>query len=265
MDSLIQVSRLGYRYNHRWVVKGVDFELFPGELVGLIGPNGSGKTTLLKLIAHLLTPKEGQVLWEGQPLAQFSQTQIARRMALVSQDPAFVFPPTVLEVILMGRSPYLKRFQLEGSLDLHLAEAAMAQTQVTSLQGRRLNELSSGEKQRVLIARALCQEPSLLLLDEPTAFLDIKHQVKILDLVLELNREKGLTILVASHDINLAAQYCRRLILIREGRIEVMGHPGQVISESTIQKVFDTTVVVDQNPLTRTPRITLVSGHQGHA
>jgi iron complex transport system ATP-binding protein len=104
-----------------------------------------------------------------------------------------------------------------------------------------------------------------LLLDEPTAFLDIKHQVKILDLVLELNRKKGLTILVASHDINLAAQYCRRLILIREGRIEVMGHPGQVISESTIQKVFETAVVVDQNPLTRTPRITLVSGHQGHA
>jgi iron complex transport system ATP-binding protein len=185
-------------------------------------------------------------------------------MALVSQENAFVFPPSVLEAVLMGRSPYLKRFQLEGPRDLQMAEAAMEQTRISHLRGRSLNELSSGEKQRVFLARALCQKPRLLLLDEPTAFLDIKHQVAIMDLVMSLHRQNGLTILVASHDINLAAQYCRRLILIREGTIAEAGHPGQVVNEATIRKVFDTPVKVDQNPFTQTPRITLISGQAEH-
>ncbi len=264
MDPLVKIERVSYRYNHQWVIKGVDFELFPGELVGLIGPNGSGKTTLLKLLNNLLQPKEGQVFYEGKPLRGLSAAQIARRMALVSQENAFVFPPSVLEAVLMGRSPYLKRFQLEGPRDLQMAEAAMEQTRISHLRGRSLNELSSGEKQRVFLARALCQKPRLLLLDEPTAFLDIKHQVAIMDLVMSLHRQNGLTILVASHDINLAAQYCRRLILIREGTIAEAGHPGQVVNEATIRKVFDTPVKVDQNPFTQTPRITLISGQAEH-
>ena len=265
MDSLVQVKNVNYRYNHQWVIKGVRFELFPGELVGLIGPNGSGKTTLLKLLNNLLAPKEGQVLYEGKPLRALSQAQIAQRVALVSQENSFVFPPTVLEVVLMGRSPYLKRFQLEGSQDLQMAEAAMEQTRITHLRSRTLHELSSGEKQRVFLARALCQKPHLLLLDEPTAFLDIKHQVTIMDLILSLHQQNGLTILVASHDINLAAQYCQRLILIREGTIEVVGHPSQVVNEETIRKVFETPVMVDQNPFTQTPRITLMGGRAEYA
>ncbi len=262
MKPLIRLNNVGYRYNHQWVVQGVDFSLFPGELVGLIGPNGSGKTTLLKLMDHLLDPKEGSVVWEGDPLENFSRAQIAQRLALVSQDPSFVFSPTVLEVVLMGRSPYLKRFQLEGPRDLALAERSLEQTQVEHLKKRRLEALSSGERQRVFIARALCQEPRLLLLDEPTAFLDIKHQVKIMDLLLELNQRQRLTILIASHDINLAAQYCQRLILLRGGRIQGMGHPREVIEEALIHEVFDTPVTVDRNPFTGTPRITLVGGRE---
>ena len=265
MGPMIQVENLGYRYNHQWVLKGVSFQVNEGELIGLIGPNGSGKTTLLKCLDRLLDPQEGKVLWKGQVLKNLSRNSIARNMALVSQDASLLFTPTVLETVLMGRYPYLKRFQLEGPRDVRLAEAAMEQTQISHLQGRSLSELSSGERQRVYLARALCQEPKMLLLDEPTAFLDIQHQIGIFDLVLKLNLQKALTILVASHDINLTAQYCQRLILIRQGQIETIGSPDQVIKEEIIEKVFNTRVVVDENPFTGTPRITLLGGQERHA
>lgn len=265
MVPLIKSEQVGYRYNHQWVIQEIAFELGRGELVGLIGPNGSGKTTLLKCMARLLVPQEGRVLWEDQPLTGFTQNQVARKIALVSQETSLVFSPTVLESVLMGRFPYLRRFQLEGPEDVRLAEAAMERTQIKHLKHRLLSELSSGERQRVYLARALCQKPKLLLLDEPTAFLDIQHQVNILDLIAALNLEKELTILVASHDINLTAQYCRRLILIRHGRIETIGTPAQVIKEEIIEKVFGTRVVVDQNPFTQSPRITLMSGREINA
>lgn len=262
MEPLIQVNDLGYRYNHQWVVKGVSFNLYPKELVGLIGPNGSGKTTLLKCLDRILVPQEGRILWDGKPLSRFPQKRIAQNMALVSQESFLFFAPTVLQTVLMGRYPYLKGFQFEGHKDLRLAEAAMDRTQIGHLAQRSLSELSSGERQRVYLARALCQEARLLLLDEPTAFLDIQHQVNILDLVCRLNLEKDLTILVASHDINLTAQYCQRLILFRQGQIETIGKPAQVIKEETIEKVFGTRVFVDQNPFTQTPRITLMAGRE---
>jgi iron complex transport system ATP-binding protein len=262
MGPLMKVDQIGYRYNHQWVIKEISFELRPGELVGLIGPNGSGKTTLLKCLSRIFSPQEGEVSWEGRPLSGFSQNQIARNIALVSQETSLVFSPTVIESVLMGRSPFLRRFRLEGPLDLQQAEAAMERTQVSHLRQRLLSELSSGERQRVYLSRALCQQPKLLLLDEPTAFLDIQHQVNILDLVLRLNLEKKLTILVASHDINLTAQYCQRLIMIREGRIEKIGTPNEVIEEGIIEKVFGTRVAVDENPFTRTPRITLMGGRE---
>jgi iron complex transport system ATP-binding protein len=165
----------------------------------------------------------------------------------------------------MGRNPYLKRFQFEGPKDLLLAETAMDLTDVRPLKKRSLAELSSGERQRVYLARALCQEPRALLLDEPTAFLDIQHQVGILDLIFRLNLEKRLTILVASHDINLMAQYCQKIILIRQGKIETMGSPDEVIRAETIEKVFETRVMVDENPLSRTPRITLLGERERNA
>ncbi|MGA3085053.1 MAG: ABC transporter ATP-binding protein [Thermodesulfobacteriota bacterium] len=265
MDPLIQVKNVGYRYNHQWVIKEISFGMDQGELIGLIGPNGSGKTTLLKCLDRLLVPQEGRIFWEGEPLVHFSQNRIARNIALVSQESPLIFSSTVLETILMGRYPYLKRFQLEGPKDFRLAEEVMEQTQTKHLQQRSVSELSSGERQRVYLARALCQEPRLLLLDEPMAFLDIQHQVGILDLIQKLNREKGLTILLTSHDINLTAQYCHKLILIHKGRIETIGTPAQVIKEENIEKVFETQVLVDQNPFTQTPRITLMGGHKRDA
>ncbi|MCG6533127.1 MAG: ABC transporter ATP-binding protein [Syntrophales bacterium LBB04] len=265
MEPLIRADKIGYRYNHQWVIRGITFEVAQGELIGLIGPNGSGKTTLLKCLDRLLVPQEGRILWEGQSLTHFSQNEIARNMALVSQETTLIFAPTVQETVLMGRYPYLNRFQLEGTKDYRLAEAAMDRTQIRHLERRSLTELSSGERQRVYLARALCQEPKVLLLDEPTAFLDIQHQVGILDLISNLNLQKELTILVASHDINLTAQYCQRLIVIRQGQIETIGPPDQVIKEEIIEKVFKTRVVVDENPFTKTPRITLLGERERHA
>ncbi|HMK65160.1 MAG TPA: ABC transporter ATP-binding protein, partial [Thermodesulfobacteriota bacterium] len=164
MIPLMKVDQIGYRYNHQWVIKDIAFALRPGELVGLIGQNGSGKTTLLKCMSRLYMPQEGRISWEGCPLSQFTQNQVARNIALVSQESSLFFTPSVLEVVLMGRSPYLKRFQLEGAEDLRQAEEAMEQTQVGHLRHRLLTELSSGERQRVYLARALCQNPKLLLL-----------------------------------------------------------------------------------------------------
>jgi iron complex transport system ATP-binding protein len=260
MDPLIQVDKVGYHYNHQWVIQKISFDVDQGELIGLIGPNGSGKTTLLKCMARLLNPQEGKVLWQGKSLSHFSPNKIARNMALVSQESSLIYSPTVLEAVLMGRYPYLKRFQLEGPKDFRLAEEAMDRTQIRPLEHRSLAELSSGERQRVYLARALCQDPKVLLLDEPTAFLDIQHQVGILDLIADLNLQRELTIVVATHDINLTAQYCQRLVLICQGRIETIGPPDQVIKEEIIEKVFKTRVMVDENPFTRTPRITLMGG-----
>jgi iron complex transport system ATP-binding protein len=265
VDPLIQVEKVGYRYNHQWVIKGISFEVGQGELIGLIGPNGSGKTTLLKCMDRLLIPQEGKVLWQSESLSKLSQNMIARNMALVSQESSLIYAPTVLETVLMGRYPYLKRFQLEGPKDFLMAEEAMDRTQIRHLENRSLAELSSGERQRVYLARALCQEPKVLLLDEPTAFLDIQHQVGILDLISKLNLQKDLTILIASHDINLTAQYCQRLVLISQGQIETIGPPAQVIREEIIEKVFKTRVAVDENPFTCTPRITLMGRREKDA
>ncbi len=255
MESLIRVEALGYRYNHRWVLEKVSFELHRGEMVGLIGPNGSGKTTLLKCLIKILEPRTGQVYWEGRPLSTYSRNQIARNLAWVGQETPLWFYPTVLETVLMGRNPYLKRFQLEGPEDLLAAERAMEMTDVAHLKDRSLAQLSSGERQRVYLARALCQQPQVLLLDEPTSFLDIQHQVGIMALISRLNREEGMAVLVASHDINLMSQYCGKMILIRKGRLITIGSPEQVIRAELIERVFETRVWVDENPINKAPRI----------
>lgn len=263
MEPVIRIETLGFHYNGRWVIQEITFTLGEREMVGLIGPNGSGKTTLLRCLGRILTPQRGRIFWRGRRFENLSRQETAQKIALVSQETSLVFSPTVMEAVLMGRHPYLKRFQFEGPKDLLLAEKAMAWTDIGHLKERRLSELSSGERQRVHLARALCQEPEVLLLDEPTAFLDIQHQVGIMDLLFRLNREKGLTILIASHDLNLITQYCQKIVLIRQGKIVDLGQPSEVIREDTIGKVFQTRVMVDENPLTQTPRVTLVGGSKG--
>ena len=259
--TVIALDTVGFRYDVNWVLKNISCEIVRGEFAGLLGPNGSGKTTLLKIIDGMLQPQEGRVFISGVPLSSIRRQALAKTIAVVSQDFRMTFPFSVQEVVLMGRSPHLAKWRFEGETDLLIARKAMEMTDTLHLAGRDMEQLSGGERQRVLIARALAQEPQILLLDEPTAFLDIKHQMDFFDLVKSLNRTINLTVVAVTHDINLASLYCDRLILMRDGRIAVQGRPEDVVSEENIAQVYRVRVQVDCSPATGRPRITPLGAH----
>jgi iron complex transport system ATP-binding protein len=255
---MMDVHSISFRYQKDWVLQDISFQVGRGEFIGVIGPNGSGKTTLLKILYRLLSPQQGEVLFELVPLKRMSRIDIAKRIAVVAQETYPLFPFRVIEIVLMGRSPYLGYLMFESERDLEIAKKAMEWTEILSFSERPIDELSGGERKRVFIARALAQEPEVILLDEPTANLDIHHQIEFLDLILSLNRERGLTIIMATHDMNLASEFCDRLILLREGRIYKMGAPKEVITQETIETVYGCEVWVDQNPVSGMPRISLL-------
>jgi len=254
---LLNVDNVSFRYGEQWVLRGIDFAVEKGDFLGIIGPNGSGKTTLLRVIDGILAPQEGAVLLEGTEIGKLRREALARSVAVVPQYSALAFPFSVEEVVLMGRAPHLGRWRFEGDEDNRIARKAMEMTDTLGLAARDMESLSGGERQRVLIARALAQEPRLMLLDEPTAFLDIRHQVDFFDRIRSLNRDRGLTIIAVTHDINLAAHYCDRIILLKDGRIEATGPVEAVITEEHIRKAYETKVMVDRHPRTGSPRITL--------
>jgi iron complex transport system ATP-binding protein len=255
---MIEVNAISFRYYDDWVLQDVSFRVEKGEFVGVIGPNGSGKTTLLKILYRLLTPQKGEILFDLSPIERMDRADIAKRIAVVAQEAQLLFPFTVLETVLMGRSPYLGRLTFEGKKDLEISKKAMEWTNILPFSERPMDELSGGERKRVFIARALAQQPEVILLDEPTANLDIHHQIDFLDLILTLNRERGLTIVMASHDMNIASEFCDRLILLQGGRIYKMGSPAKVITKENIEKVYGCEVCVDQNPVSGMPRISLL-------
>jgi iron complex transport system ATP-binding protein len=258
MPSIIRMESVDFRYPERPIFSGLSLSLEEGEILGLIGPNSSGKTTLLKLMDGLLQPQRGRILLEERNLEQIPRAQVARKIAVVPQAMEVPFSFTVGEIVLMGRAPYLTRFGWEKQKDLDVAREAMALTDVAGLGDRTFWELSQGEKQRVLIARALAQEPRIILLDEPTSHLDINHQVEINELIRGLNLQKGLTVLHISHDLNLAAEYCHRIVLLHQGSVFSAGVPSEVITEENIRRVYETKVLVEKNPLSGAPRITLL-------
>ncbi len=252
---MIEVDSVFFRYHQEWVLQEISFRVRKGDFIGVIGPNGSGKSTLLKLLDRLLIPQRGEILFERRSLNKMSRSDIARKIAVVAQEIHPAFPFRVIEMVLMGRSPYLGHLMFESQKDLEIARRAMAWTEILPLADRAIDELSGGERKRVFIARALAQEPEVILLDEPTANLDIHHQAEFLDLILSLNRDKGLTIFMASHDLNLASEYCDRLILLQNGRIYTMGAPQEVITRENIESVYGCEVWVDQNPISGMPRV----------
>jgi iron complex transport system ATP-binding protein len=255
---MIEVNSVSFRYHEDWVLQDVSFRVEKGEFVGVIGPNGSGKTTLLKILYRLLSPQKGEILLELVPMKRMDRIDIAKRIAVVAQETHLLFPFSVLETVLMGRSAHLGHLMFESEKDLEIAIKAMEWTKILSFSERSMDELSGGERKRVFIARALAQEPEVILLDEPTANLDIHHQMDFLDLILTLNRERGLTIVMASHDMNIASEFCDRLILLQGGGIYKSGTPHDVITKENIEKVYGCEVWIDRNPFSGMPRISLL-------
>ena len=230
-----------------------------GECIGIIGPNGSGKSTLLKALSKSIKPVSGSIVLLDRDLKSFSQGELARNMAVVSQDTPSDFNFSCLDIVLMGRNPHLKRFEIEGKKDYEIAQASMELTSTWDFRDRMFNELSGGERQRVIIARALTQEPSILLLDEPVSHLDINHQIEILELVDRLKKTRGLLIVLVIHDLNLAARYCDRLILLNGKAIQAAGSPAEVLTRENVRKAFRTDVIVRRHPMTGSIYITLMN------
>ncbi len=228
----------------------LDLEVRRGERLAVVGPNGSGKTTLLRVVTGLLVPEHGRVRVCGLDPRRASRHDLARRIAVVGAQTPLGFPYTVLEVVLMGRAPHVEGFRLESERDLEVARAAMTATDVLHLADRDFDTLSSGERQRVAIARALAQEPELLLLDEPAAFLDIKHQTDLCELLREINEENAVTIACVLHDLNLASLYFDRVAMLKGGRLYAIGAPSDVVTYAAVRDVFETDVYVDLNDLT---------------
>ncbi|MFQ5808283.1 MAG: heme ABC transporter ATP-binding protein [Armatimonadota bacterium] len=239
-------------------LQGVSLEVGAGDMAGIIGPNGSGKSTLLRTICRVLRPRTGCVLLDGEDVLKWETRQLAQRLGMVAQESPVSFEFTALEIVLMGRAPYLGRLQVESEADLAIARAAMGETDCWYLADRPITQLSGGEKQRVIIARALAQQPEVLLLDEPTTALDINHQVEILDIIARLNRTEGVTTLVVMHDLNLASQYCDYLAALKDGRVFAVGTPAEVITPETINEVYGADVVVAPHPKTGRPQIVLL-------
>jgi iron complex transport system ATP-binding protein len=256
--ALLKLNGIGFRYDGDQVLKNVSFDVAQGEFLGIIGPNGSGKSTLLKIIDGILKAQEGTLHLDGRRLHEFKRSDVAKIIGFVPQDFSMIFPFSVKEIVLMGRAPHLGRLRFESESDCEIARKSMEVTDTECFADRSMNELSAGEVQRVLIARALTQEPRIILLDEPTAYLDIRHQITIFDLIRKLNREQALTVITVTHDINLSSHYCDRILLLKEGAVRGLGAPEKVITESTIRDVYDTLVMVDKNPKTGAPRITLI-------
>ena len=259
--SVIEARDVKFKYDDIWILNDVAFQTHEGEFLGIIGPNGSGKTTLIKIIDGLLIPDEGAVFLRGKDIRHVSRNDIAKIIAMVPQDAPMVFPFTVKEVVMMGRAPHLGRLEFEGKTDFEIVHKAMEITDILPFASRSINELSGGERQRVLIARALAQQPQIILLDESTAFLDIKHQIAFFDIIKGLNRDEGMTVVAVTHDMNLASLYCDRIMLLNNGSIHVIGSPGEVITESNIKEVYDTDVLIDPNPVTGSPRVTLLTSY----
>ena len=237
-----------FSFPSREVLRGVTLQVRPGRVTALLGPNGAGKTTLLRLLLGTLQPSSGRVSIEGRSPGEYGANQMARRIAYVPQQTPMGFAFRVEQIVLMGRSPHTSAMGFERPHDREAVEKAMALTEVTAFADRTLSELSGGECQRVILARALAQEPQLILLDEPTSFLDLKHQLALYSLLVELAHERGLGILCISHDVNLSAQFADEVAMLHEGRILASGPPGEVITRSRIETVYDVPVRVEAGP-----------------
>src|SRR5437879_7308159 len=257
MGHCYQLIDVSFRYARDWVLRDFSLEVAEGEFLGLIGPNGAGKSSLLKLTAGLLRPNQGAVWLHGETLESLSPRQIARHVAVVPQESQVLFPFTVAELVLMGRFTHQEGWGWDSPADLQIARHAMQAMDILQVATRTFRELSGGERQRAIIARALAQQAGILLLDEPTAFLDINHQLDIYALLQDLNRNRGVTVVAVSHYLNIPSQHGDRLVMAHQGRVYQSGAPEQVVTPEHIRTVYGCDVIIDRHPEAGTPRVTL--------
>ncbi len=255
MNTAVLIENLTFKYDMDEVLKNTSIDIPKGSFVSILGPNGSGKTTLLKNICNILKPNSGNILINNRNVSNIKYKELAKIIAVVHQSADIQFDFSVFDVVLMGRYPYIGRFKSESRKDIEIAKEAMINTGVWEFRDKGINEISGGEKQRVMIARALAQEPEILILDEPISNLDIKYQVGILELCRKLNREKKLTIIMTLHDINLAGRYSDYLILLDKGEIRIMDTPEKVLTQENISSVYDIKVDILKRNGDKTPYI----------
>ncbi len=259
MEDFLILNEVKCGYSKSFMLEGISFNVKKGSFTGIIGPNGSGKTTLFKGITGTLPLKSGSITLNGVNMASLTTKHKAQKMAIVSQYTDIV-DISVQDYVLMGRIPYKKHFQFfDNDHDFSIAEKYMKLTGVYKYKDKYLSELSGGEQQLTAIARALTQEPELLLLDEPTSHLDISHQLQVLNLIQKLNTELNLTVLMIIHDLNLAGEYCNFLVMMNQGAVHIHGNPDEVLTYQHIEDVYHTVVITQQNPLSKKPAVFLVS------
>ncbi len=248
--SLLSASGISLHLGERDVLREVSLSLRPGEIVGLIGPNGAGKSSFLKVLSGTWKATQGEVLLCGEPIKQYRPRELARLVAQVQQSGTLNAPFSVKDIVAMGRNPHVGRFEIEKPHDRDAVQEAMRITDTLALANRIVNRLSGGERQRVFLARALAQEPSVLLLDEPTSSLDIRHQIDIFDLVHQQAHGSGLGVIIAIHDLALAARYCDRLLLLYAGQLMAEGTPEQVLSVEYLSRAFEVNARPYKDPFT---------------
>ncbi len=254
--NAIQIKGLTFGYSGADLFREFELEVEPGEFLGIIGPNGAGKSTLLRIVAGLLRPTRGRVRLLEQDLSRLSRREVAQLCALVPQESFFAFDYTVKEVVMMGRNPFLGRFEQPGPKDWDRVTAALELAGVNQLAESSINAISAGEKQRAVLARALAQEPELLLLDEATSHLDISHQLQMARILVRLNQQ-GKTIVFLSHDLNLAALICSRILLLHQGRPLAWGTPEQVLTKELVRSAYGIEPLLTRHPETERPQVML--------
>lgn len=261
---MLEARDLTITYGAREVLRDVTLATKPGSVTAIIGPNGAGKSTLMRALNGSLKPARGEVLLDGKPLGAFARRTIAQRIAVVAQEAELRFPVTVLEFVLSGRYAWASTgaWGWETERDVSVARAALCETELADFGGRMMNELSGGERQRAVLARALATEANILLLDEPTANLDLAHQASLLSLVRARCDTRRAAAVIVTHDLNLAAEFADHMLLVKEGRVLADGEPREVLTPELLEKIFAVQILVDAHPLTGAPRITPV--HKAH-
>jgi iron complex transport system ATP-binding protein len=254
--QILDTENISLIFRDKLVLENISFSVTTGEFFVIIGPNGAGKTSLLKVLAGLQKTQHGSVTIKNRNITKYRRRNLSQIMAIVPQHIEVGFPFTVADTVIMGRTPHLGILGMEGKEDYLRAREAMEFTEVAHLAERKLYQLSGGELQRVIIARAICQQPEIILLDEPTTALDPAHQLKIMDLMEKFRREKGTTIIMVSHDLNLASMYGDRLLLLKEGRVVETGAPKSVLNKELLEESYGCRMMVDESPLGQAARVT---------